>query len=113
MIAQQPAEGILVHNDWGDCKIYTVTCQCGTDKCSHSVWVESDDTGVNVTTFTQQETNFWSMTRWHHIWQLLTKGYIKYEATISMTEQQALNYAEVLKSAMLDVKKFKKVNRKN
>ena len=25
MIPQQPAEGILKHNDWGDSKVYRVT----------------------------------------------------------------------------------------
>jgi len=108
MIPQQPAEGILVQHNWADCHIYTVACQCGSSDCNHSIWVEAEDTGVIVTTFTEQKTNFWSMTRWHHIWRLLTQGYVKYEATIVMTEQQTLNYAETLKTAMLSVKEFKK-----
>jgi hypothetical protein len=36
-----------------------------------------------------------------------TKGYVKCETVITMTEQQALNYAETLKSAVKDVKEFK------
>jgi hypothetical protein len=39
---------------------------------------------------------------------LLTKGYIEYQASIIMTEQQTLNYAETLKKAVQDVKNFKK-----
>jgi len=41
-------------------------------------------------------------------WSIWTRGYVKTETTIAMTEQQALNYAETLKSAIKDVKDFKK-----
>jgi hypothetical protein len=47
------------------------------------------------------------MNRWQTIWILITKGYIEYEGSIIMTEQQALNYAETLKKAIIDVKEFK------
>jgi hypothetical protein len=40
------------------------------------------------------------------MWQLLTRGYVEYEASIIMTEQQALNYATTLLSAVADVKEF-------
>ena len=111
MDAQIPAEGILSQRDYGDVKTYKIACDCQCDDCSHSIWVESDDLGVCVTTYTTQKTNFWSKTRWHHMWTLLTKGYVEYEASIMMSEQQALNYAETLKKAMQDVKEFRK-NRK-
>ena len=52
------------------------------------------------------------MNRWQHIWKLLTTGYIKYKASIIMSEQQAVNYAETLKSAVKDVKTFKKPTKK-
>jgi hypothetical protein len=48
------------------------------------------------------------VTRLKLTWTVWTKGYIKTESTIAMTEQQALNYAETLKSAIQDVKDFKK-----
>jgi hypothetical protein len=41
------------------------------------------------------------------MWTLLTKGYVERESTLIMSEQQALNYANVLTSAITDVKKFK------
>jgi hypothetical protein len=41
-------------------------------------------------------------------WQLWTTGAVKVETTIAMSEQQALNYAETLKSAVKDVKEFRK-----
>ena len=108
MKAQIPAEGILKTNDWGDSRVYKVVCNCGDDDHSHNVWVESDDHEVTVTVYTTVKTNFWSKTRWQHIWILLSKGYIDCETTVSMTEQQALNYAHTLLDAVDDVKKFKK-----
>ena len=108
MKAQIPAEGILKTNDWGDSKVYKVVCNCGHDDHSHNVWVESDEYEVNITVYTTVKTNFWSKTRWQHIWTLLSKGYIDCETTVSMTEQQALNYAHTLLDAVDDVKKFKK-----
>jgi len=108
MKAQKPAEGILKRKDWGDSKTYTIVCDCGSDDHAHNVWIEADETGITVNTYTTQKTNFWSKTRWHHIWTLLTKGYIEYEASIIMSQQQALNYAETLKSAINDVADFKK-----
>jgi hypothetical protein len=108
MKAQIPAEGIYKRHEWGDAINYGVTCECSDDSHSHDVWVEADDTGVNVTTYTQQKTKWWELNRFKIIWTLLTKGYIEYQATIIMTEQQALNYAETLKRAIIDVKQFKK-----
>ena len=108
MTPQMPAEGILLHKDYGDVKFYTVTCECCSTDCSHQVHVESDDSGVTVTTYTQQKTKWWQLNRWKIIWRLLTRGYAEYEASIIMTQQQAINYADVLKSASKDVETFRK-----
>ena len=108
MKAQSPAEGVLLYKDWGSSKMYKVTCECGCDDCSHMVDVEADETGVTVTTYTTQKTNFWSLNRFQIIWSLLTKGYVEYEASICMSKQQALNYANVLQSAIIDVEEFNK-----
>jgi hypothetical protein len=108
MKTQTPAEGILLHKDYGDAKMYTVTCECGSTDCTHQVWVEAEDTGVSVTTYTSQKTKWWKFNRFQLIWQLLTKGYIEYEASIIMTEQQAVNYARVLNQATMDVAAFRK-----
>ena len=107
---QQPAEGILIQGDFGDAKTYRVVCECGSSDHDHLVWVEADNTGINVTTYTQQKSKWWKLNRWQIIWRLLTRGYVEYEASLVMTEQQALNYAEVLKSAVKDVEEFKKKN---
>jgi len=106
MKAQVPAEGILLKKDFGDAKIYEIVCECGDCNHSHTVWVEAEDIGVNVTIYTQQKTKWWVLNRWQKIWTLLTKGYIEVESNLIMGEQQALNYAETLKSACKDVKMF-------
>lgn len=107
MTPQVPAEGILKRNDWGDSKSYAVICSCGGTDCEHNVWVEADDCHVTVTTYTKIKSKWWKFNRFQIIWTLLTKGYVEYEGTILMSEQQALNYSETLKSAVKDVKVFK------
>jgi len=106
--SQVPAEGILLVKDWGTSKMYKAVCECGNDDCTHTIDVEAEDTGVVVTIYTQQRTNFWSLTRWKHIWTLLVKGHVDFETTICLSEQSALNYSQTLKQAVEDVKNFKK-----
>ena len=105
---ETPATGILIKNNWGDAKQYIVTCECGQSDHSHEIFVEADESGITVTTYTTQKTNWWSLTRWHHIWTLLTRGYIKYEASLIMNRQQAMNYAAILHHAVEDVEEFRK-----
>ena len=107
MTPQKPAEGILLQKDYGDAKSYKVVCECGDCNHSHSLWVEAEDFGVTVTIYTQQKTKWWELNRWQKIWTLLTKGYIELEADLIMGKQQALNYAETLKSAVKDVEVFR------
>lgn len=113
MKAQTPAEGILKRHDWGNSKAYQVICGCGDTEHDHNVWVEADETGVNVTTYVNVKSPLWSMNRWQQIWTLLTKGYTTHESTLYMSEQQALNYAETLKTAIKDVKTFKEAGNGN
>jgi hypothetical protein len=105
--AQTPAEGILIHKDWGNSRYYSVTCECLCADHTHHVFVDADESGITVTTHTTQKTQFWSTNRWRTIWTLLTKGYVDYEASLIMTEQQAMNYASTLHHAVEDVTKFK------
>jgi hypothetical protein len=145
MKAQPPAEGILKTNDFGDSKWYKVVCGCGQPDHSVDFEVEADVTGVNVNTYVTAKTDYWNesikkrydidnpylqeldwtikdiwnglVTRLKLTWTVWAKGYIRCETTIAMSEQQALNYAETLKSAVKDVEMFKnqsisKVNNK-
>jgi hypothetical protein len=107
MIAQPVAEGVLLRKDYGDAKIYNIVCECGDCDHSHEVWVEAEDHGITVTIYTQQKTKWWQQNRWKIMWTLLTRGYVERESVLIMSEQQALNYANVLSTAVTDVKKFK------
>jgi len=113
MTAQTPAQGVLLVNDWGTSKMYKAVCNCGDDDCTHTIDVEAEDTGVTVTIYTKTRTNFWSKTRWQHIWTLLTKGYVEFETSLIMAKQVALNYASVLQSAVSDVEELRKEHGKN
>jgi hypothetical protein len=113
MKAQKPAEGILKRNDWGDTKVYKVSCDCGSSDHDHNVWVEADDTGIAVTTYTQVTSKFWELDRWTTIWKLLTLGYVEYESSTIMNKQQALNYAETLKTAVNEVVEFERQRKIN
>jgi len=108
MKAQIPAEGIMKIGEWGNTKSYKIACDCGQADHEHTVFVEAEDTGISVTVYVNVKTPFWSANRFKQIWTLLTKGYLEHETVVTMNEQQALNYAETLKSAIQDVKDFKK-----
>jgi hypothetical protein len=108
MTPQPVAEGILLRKDYGDAKIYQIVCECGDCDHSHDVWVEAEDHGVTVTIYSKQKTKWWQSNRWKIIWTLLIKGYVERESNIIMSEQQALNYSEILKKATDDVKEFRK-----
>jgi hypothetical protein len=103
MKTQTPAEGIMKTNDWGDGRVYRVACTCGSAYHDHHVWVEAEGREVTVTVYTNATSNWWSKTRWHAIWTLLTQGYITTESTVVMTQQQALNYAATLEQAVADL----------
>jgi hypothetical protein len=104
---QTPAEGILKKNDWGDAKMYQVVCDCGQPDHEHNLWVEADETGVSVNIYVTAKSPWWSMNRFKQIWSLVSKGYLQHETVITMNEQSAINYAEILKSAVKDVKEFR------
>ena len=108
MKAQQPAQGILKINEWGDAKVYQVICDCTNPDCTHDLWVEADDHNVTVNIYVTTKTEFWSKSRWRQMWDILTTGYTKQQATICLPQQVAVNYAETLKSAVKDVDEFRK-----
>lgn len=111
MTPQQPAQGVLLINDWGTSKMYKAVCECGNDDCTHTLDIEADETGVIVTIYTTTRTNFWSKNRWQHIWKLLTKGYTDFETCIIMKKQVALNYANVLQSSVKEVDEMRKMSK--
>ena len=81
MQAKEPAEGILKIGEYGNSKMYKAVCSCGDDDHGHVIDIEADNE-VSVTVYTRSKTNFWSKTRWSHVWSLLTRGYADFETTI-------------------------------
>ena len=136
MKLETPALGIMQTGEYGDSKFYKVVCGCGQPDHDIDFEVEAADTGVKVNTYVTVKTDAWSQTvekrydidspwlqEWDWFWKDLIngfvtrlkltwavwfKGYVQAESTIAMSEQQALNYAETIKSAIKDVKDFKK-----
>ena len=134
--AQTAVEGIMKTGEYGDAKFYKVACQCGSPDHDIDFEVEACETGINVNTYVTAKTDHWTeavkkrydidtvwMQEWDWFWkdivnglirrvkltwEIWSKGYVRTETTIAMNEQQALNYAETLKSAIRDVKNFKK-----
>ena len=134
--AQTAVEGIMKTGEYGDAKFYKVACQCGSPDHDIDFEVEACLTGVSVNTYVTAKTDHWTeavkkrydidtvwMQEWDWFWkdifnglvrrikltwEIWSKGYVRTETTIAMNEQQALNYAETLKSAIRDVKNFKK-----
>lgn len=139
MTPETPAQGILKTHDWGNSKWYLVFCDCGSDDHALRFEVEADDTGVTVTTYTTQKTNYWEEPvqvrydiertwmqelhlfwtglvngLWRKVsmtWQIWIRGYVQYESVTAMNEQVALNYAHVLQTAINDVKSFREQRR--
>jgi hypothetical protein len=107
MKPETPASGILKQGDFGDTKFYYVQCDCSDPDCAHTIEVEADDMLVQVHLYHNQHTKWWEKNRWKQIWKILTKGYAEMQTTIVLTEQTALTYSAVLKSAMEDVKEFR------
>jgi hypothetical protein len=135
MKAEAPAEGILKRGDYGDSKWYQVVCGCGQEYHDHNFEVEASETGVDVHVHMTVKSDYWGeivekhynidSIYWQEVdwfwkdlvnnfvrkvkvtWEVWTTGAVTAQTTITMTEQQALNYAETLKNAIDDVKHFK------
>jgi hypothetical protein len=108
MKAQQPAKGILTINDWGHSIMFKAVCDCGQPDHSHTLDVDADEVGVNVTIYTTSKTKWWNVDRWKQMWVLMIKGYIEEETVLSMDKQAALNYVSALSQSIAAVEKFQK-----
>jgi hypothetical protein len=141
MKPEQPAEGIMKTGEFGDSKFYKVVCTCGQPDHDIDFEVEACDTGINVNTYVTAKSDYWTsavekrydidnpwlqewdwfwkdlvngiVTRVKLTWIIWTKGHVQVETTIAMNKQQALNYAETLKSAVKDVEQFCSASKSN
>ncbi len=137
MEAQKPAEGIMLTRTFGDAIAYNVQCNCGNPDDELDLWVEVEDVGVTVHIYNKAKTNWWEEVwrkryniepqlaqDWHWAavdlvnglwirlkltWQVWTKGYLEYQSSTMLTEQQAYNLAATLKNAVAAVKATREV----
>ncbi len=125
-----PARGILKKLDEKDAVWYEVFCDCGSNDHVHSIWVEFDKEINEIIVHIQTETSTDNWTNYlqenkkinneflFQIWwrlaylgneiirrsklisTILFRGYIKYNSTLILNKQQALNYSEALKKSI-------------
>jgi hypothetical protein len=101
MEPQKPAKGISLMHSWADSATYHVECSCTDPDHAHIVDISLDeDCGVVVEIWAIAETPVWKKSRWKIIWELLTKGTAKYNVALYLDQQQAINYAAVINSAV-------------
>ena len=99
---EEPATGIALTSKFTTGKtnelVYRINCSCGDAEHDHNLWVEhnTEDQNVTVTIYTKVSTPFWSVSRFKQIWQILKTGNAKFESTIILNQQQAVNYAAAL-----------------
>jgi hypothetical protein len=116
---QKPAEGILLQKDFGNCRFYNIPCDCGNPEHNITLEIEADETGISVRHYVKVKTDWWTMPtsyRWLNdfihrcklTWNVWINGYLEYEATTIMSEQQAFNYACTITQAIREVESAKK-----
>lgn len=127
--AQIPAQGILIHGDYGDSKFYRVACKCGNGEDDLQLNIESEDNTVTVHIWTTTKTAWWRrrfddhdnffvhwglqrlngfLNRLSVAWTALTKGYVETESWTLLNKQEALNLAATIEMAIDDVEEFEK-----
>lgn len=142
-IAQTPAEGIMLTHEFSDSKFYRVDCSCGNPEDAIEFSIETEYGEVIVHTSTTQKTDWWSdpanqnasynyeneflyelnylVRGWingliHRIkwtWRLWIDGYLKYSSSTIMSEQQALNYAHAIETAVKELREAAKKDEPN
>jgi hypothetical protein len=109
MQAQKPAEGIMIQKDWGKARSYTVACDCGDHEHNAHMWIEvspeADVQDITLTFYVQTTNKWWDKNRFKQIWEIITKGYTKNEATVILSKQGALNLSTVIRNSVNDLSK--------
>lgn len=81
---------------------FTVLCDCYNLDHSVGCWVEvdGDEYSLSVLHYVEVQTPVFGISRWKAIWNLLTKGYLKYNAEIILDSEAANNWVKVLSKAV-------------
>jgi len=133
---QEPAEGISKTAQYPGYESYQVPCICGNPDDTIEFTVDNDDCEVTVSTYTLQRTPWWEDPFKRHrsfsidnellyqinyyvrgflnalshrlkiTWNVWIRGHVEYSQTTIMKPQQALNYSETLRQAVLRVQAY-------
>lgn len=132
MLFQPPAEGILKMSGYPNWKQYSVPCTCGCEKSVNLVFEIEEPTDEIITCHISSEltTNYWTepfrVTYQEHwfvqglktflneiiiraklVAQVLFHGKITAHSYILLSEQQAFNMSEIMKTAITDLRNGK------
>jgi len=122
---QEPAEGISLVKKYDTWRWYRIPCECGCDeKIDFSVEIEDPEYGaITAHVSSEVSTPYWRRTfdityqepwlvyvlkdkanglinRFKICWEAITKGQVKMESYVLMSEQQAINLANTLTKAV-------------
>lgn len=132
MEAQKPAKGIMEQTGGKDWKMYRVPCSCGCDN-QIDFMVEIDDYNISANFYAETKTAWWRsrfntsvddlwlvyvakdfandlINRFAVAWNAIIHGYVKTEVTVLLSEQQCINFAETLKTAVEELKAVRDKN---
>lgn len=133
MEAQKPAEGVLLQRDFGDAMYYRIPCECGCD-AEITMSIEVDEDNITAHVYSKTETNYWRnrfsydykdgtwlefvikdflngvYNRVAVAWTALVKGYVTTESYAILTEQQTINFAATLNTAVEELHRRKEAD---
>lgn len=121
---QTPAEGISQQKEWTDMKSYKIPCSCSCDN-DVTMMIEVNDFNIVTNFYATTKTKYWYrrldidynenwlllnfkllFNDWYNrfdvAWKALTKGYVETQSDVILSPQQAVNFAETLKTAVKD-----------
>jgi hypothetical protein len=109
MKAQKPAVGIMLNRNWGTARSYTIACECGGIDHYPQMWIEVGDESdqelqnVTVTFYVETSSPWYRVSRWRQIWSMLTRGYVRQESTLILSQQAALNLGTVIRNSVAEM----------
>jgi hypothetical protein len=111
MKAQKPAEGISIDKNFGDARVFNVECDCSADDHAVKMWIEvqrdKDIPDVEISFYVTTWTPIWKGwgDRLKAVYEILFKGVHKQEHHMLLNKQSALNFAEAIKSEIVNLEK--------
>ncbi|MCX7593148.1 MAG: hypothetical protein N2235_05210 [Fischerella sp.] len=124
---QNPAQGIMLDQEFDNAKFYTVSCSCGNPNDQIKLEIEVEDGVITTHVWTKVKTDRWRQTwpimdrdygswlyyikylinavtsRIRVIWSVLTRGYVEMESWTILNEQQSVNFAWALHNAVKEL----------